>query len=68
MEQEWIQCSFCNDPIMLKDAIEQEWIPYFWKRNNIFLTESFEFGPCCPVCTNKHLSIAKDGEWEVRRN
>jgi len=55
-----MKCSICGiSPDSIDEIIEQEWISYFFEGDE-------EHGPICPSCSEKLISIASDGEYELK--
>jgi hypothetical protein len=57
-----VECHFCKETAMTKDAVDAGWIPYFYDRSDI------EQGPVCTNCIEKHLQKGEDGEMEEKPN
>ena len=55
--KEVVTCFFCKKASTLRQAIDKDWIPYFYARTGT------EAGPVCPDCIDGHITVEKDGEW-----
>ncbi len=56
-----IQCVICGAGLAdVEDAVAAGWLPGFW------IAEQ-EVGPVCNHCSVTYLTMAEDGEFEVKR-
>jgi hypothetical protein len=53
-------CHFCRKPGELPQAIDEGWVPSFWRG------DQEQFDPVCGKCVRAHLVLAADGEFELR--
>ena len=56
-----MNCTLCEKQNFteIEDAIEDGWLPYFFCGDQ-------EYGPVCPVCSEKYVEPDKSGEFKIK--